>query len=116
MSFGAFDFSHPRHTPAPTFGAVSKCRIGVCGIGVCAVVKPRPATLLGWVLCNRGYGDATITFYDQVNAPSDEDVADWPLVLAPGQPAAVGFPMEIPFFRGLAYRVDGEVDGVLLYS
>jgi hypothetical protein len=111
VSFSAFDHSHPRQTVSPIFGDVAKHRVGSG-----AVVKSRRATLVGWVLHNSGYGDATITFYDQASSPAPGDEPDWPLVVAPGQTEVAEFAMQIPFFHGLAYRVDGDVAGLLLYS
>jgi hypothetical protein len=73
-------------------------------VGDRAVVKPRRATLVGWVLHNPGYADATITFFDQVRMPGDDDAPDWPLVVGPGQTAVAEFSFQIPFFYGLAYR------------
>ena len=112
MSFSAFDHSYPRSTPAPTFGDVAKHRV----VSESAVVKARRATLVGWVLHNPGYGDATITFYDTTAVPTENDTADWPLIIGPGKTEVAEFTMQIPFFAGLAYRVEGEVHGVLLYS
>ena len=109
--FSAFDHSHPRFTLSPTFGEVAKHRISSS-----AVVKPRRATLIGWVLHNFSYANATITFYDQAHRPSAEDAEDWHLVMGPGQTSAVEFAMQIPCFNGLAYVVDGDVAGLLLYS
>jgi hypothetical protein len=111
VTFSAFDHSHPRHTLSPTFGEVAKHRVGNA-----AVVKPRRATLVGWVLHNSGYAEATITFYDQTSSPAEGDEPDWPLVVGPGQTAVAEFALQIPFFHGLAYRVEGELRGVLLYS
>jgi hypothetical protein len=110
-SFSAFDHSHPRHTPAPTFGDVKKHRVGTG-----AVVKPRPTTLIGWILSNPTFADATITFCDLARAATQADEVDWPLTIAPGENAVAEFKMQIPFFHGLAYRVEGELRGVLLYS
>jgi hypothetical protein len=113
VGFSAFDHSHQRHTLSPTFGDVSKHRVGNAGT---AVVKGKRATLVGWILHNSGYRVATITFYDQAHRPSAEDAEDWHLVIGPGQTSAVEFAMQIPCFNGLAYVVDGDVAGLLLYS
>jgi hypothetical protein len=110
-AFSPFVHSYPCTTPSPIFGGVSKHRVGVGGI-----IKPGPAVLVGWVLHNSGYGDATILFYDQVNVPSNDDVADWPLVVEPGRTEVAEFALQIPFFAGLTYRVEGNLQGVLLYS
>jgi hypothetical protein len=90
---------------------VSKHRVGVGGI-----IKPRPAVLVGWVLHNPSYADATVTFYDVDCEPTEADLPDWPLVVGPGQTAVAEFALQIPFFAGLAYRVDGMLNGVLIYS
>jgi hypothetical protein len=110
--FSAFDHSHQRFTLSPTFGEVAKHRI----ISSAAVVKPRRATLIGWVLNNSGYADATVWFYDQTSSPAHGDEADLPLVIAPGRTEVAEFALQIPFFHGLAYRVEGELRGVLRYS
>jgi hypothetical protein len=72
--------------------------------------------LVGWVLHNPGYKDATVTFYDVAREPTEADQADWPLVVGPGQTSVAEFALQIPFFAGLAYRVDGTLNGVLIYS
>ena len=110
-AFSPFVHSYPCTTPSPIFGGVSKHRVGVGRI-----IKPGPAVLVGWVLHNPSYADATVTFYDVDCEPTETDQPDWPLVVGPGRTEVAEFALQIPFFQGLAYRVEGNLQGVLLYS
>jgi hypothetical protein len=107
QSFSAFDHSHARVTPAPTFGEVRKHRVARREI-----VKAGPATLIGWVLQNPHYNERAIRFYDTASWGTE---SEFTVIVEPGRSEHSGFQFQVPFFNGLAYEAEG-LDGILLFS